>query len=72
MITNLGGKLEVLTIREFEFKKDPDIPARNFLPEDETSNPPEDQVRNNQLNLKDNQKLVAWADIWKQEFMRNL
>jgi len=63
MITHLGGKQEVLSLRGFEFKGDPDIPARNFLPESENSNPPVVQDQNNHLNLYENQKLVAWADI---------
>ena len=50
MITRLSGKQEVLALRGFEFKRAPDIPARNFLPECETSIPSVVQDQNNRLN----------------------
>ena len=63
MITHLGGRQEVLALRGFEFKSDPDIPARNFLPEGEASIPSLVQDQDNKLNLYENQKLVACVDI---------
>ena len=63
MITHLGGKQKVYTLRGFEFKRGPDIPASNFLPEGENSIPSVVQDQNNQLKLYENQKLIAWVDI---------
>ena len=62
MITHLGGRQEVLALRGFEFKRDPDIPARNFLPEGEASIPSLDQNQDNKLNLYENHKPVACVD----------
>ena len=59
MLTHLGGKQEVLALRGFEFKWDPDFPASKFLPEGETSIPSVVQDQNNRLNLSENQKLEA-------------
>jgi hypothetical protein len=50
MITPLSGRQEVLALRGFEFKRDPDTPARNFLPEGETSIPSVVQDQNDRLN----------------------
>ena len=72
MITHLGGTQEKLTSQGLEFKKDPDIPALNLLPESESSIPSVVQYQNNRLNLSENSKLVACADIRIQRFMRNL
>jgi len=63
MITHLSGKQEVYALRGFEFKRAPDIPVSNFLPEGENSIPSVVQDQNNQLKLYENQKLVAWANI---------
>jgi hypothetical protein len=49
MITPLSGRQEVLALRGFEFKRDPDTPARNFLPEGETSIPSVVQDQNSRL-----------------------
>ena len=51
MLTHLGGRQEVPALRGFEFKRDPDIPARNFLPEGENSIPTVVHDLNNMLNL---------------------
>jgi hypothetical protein len=51
MITHLGGKQKVSALSGFEFKIDPDIPARNFLPEGENSIPSVVRDLNNRLNL---------------------
>ena len=59
MITHLGGTQEKLVLQGLEFKKDPDIPALNFLPESESSIPSVVQYQNNRLNLSENSKLVA-------------
>ena len=58
MITHLGGTQEKLTSQGLEFKKDPDIPALNFLPESESSIPSVVQYQNNRINLSENSKLV--------------
>jgi hypothetical protein len=50
MLTHLDGKQEVLALRGFEFKRDPEIPSRNLLPECETSIPSIVQDQNNRLN----------------------
>ena len=39
MLTHLGGKQDALAFSGFEFKMNPDNPARNFLPEGESSIP---------------------------------
>jgi hypothetical protein len=59
----LGGKHDVFALRVFEFKINPDIPARNFLPEGEASIPSLVQDQDSKLNLYENQKLVACVDI---------
>jgi len=51
MITHLGGKQKVFALSGFEFKMDPDIPARNFLPEGENSILSVVRDLNNRLNL---------------------
>jgi len=51
VITHLGGKQEMLALRGFEFKINPDIPASNFLPEGENSIPSVVHDLNNMLNL---------------------
>jgi len=53
----------VLSLRGFEFKRDPDIPTRNFLPEGEASTPSLVQDQDNKINLYENQKPVACVDI---------
>jgi hypothetical protein len=63
MITHLGGRQEVFALRGFEFRRDPEIPARNFLPEGEASIPSLVQDQDNKLNLYEHQKLVACVDI---------
>ena len=51
MLTHLGGKQDALALSGFEFKMNPDIPARNFLPEGENSIPTVVQYLNNTLKL---------------------
>ncbi len=51
MITHLDGKQKMLALSGFEFKINPDIPARNFLPEGENSIPSVVHDLNNRLNL---------------------
>ena len=51
MLTHLGGKQDALAFSGFEFKMNPDIPARNFLPEGEYSIPTVVHDLNNMLNL---------------------
>jgi hypothetical protein len=63
MITHLGRKQKVLALSGFEFRRDPDIPASNFLPEGDNSIPSVVQYQNNRLNLLEHKKLVDWADI---------
>ena len=58
MLTHLGGKQKNSALHGFEFWKDPDIPARNFLPEGENSIPSTFQFQNNQLNLLEKKKLI--------------
>jgi len=51
MITPLGGKQDALALNGFEIRINPDIPARNFLPEGENSIPTVVHDLNNMLNL---------------------
>jgi hypothetical protein len=51
MITHLVGTQEKLALRGFEFKRDSDIPALNFLPENENRIPTIVQDQNKRLNL---------------------
>jgi hypothetical protein len=63
MITHLGGTQEKLALKGLEFKRDPDIPALNLLPETENGIPSAVQDQNNRLNLKENEKRLAYTDI---------
>ena len=51
MITHLGREQEVFAFSGFEFKKNPNIPACNFLPEGENCIPLVGHDLNNNLKL---------------------
>jgi hypothetical protein len=51
MITHLGREQKVFALSGFEFKINPNIPARNFLPESESSIPLVGHDLNNNLKL---------------------
>jgi hypothetical protein len=51
MLTHFGWETRSARVKRFEFKRDPDVPARKFLPEGETSIPSVVQDQNKRLNL---------------------
>jgi hypothetical protein len=63
MLSQLGGKQKKSELNGFKFKRDSDLPARNFLPEGENSIPSDFQYQNNRLKLLEKQKLVDLVDI---------